>query len=100
MERYGEMATDVKSTRPVARPEEPVKVETTPTTAVNPSGVNGVAVYDRGPDATTSPSVYPSESMTQDPTPVEARSSSTLIAWIIGIVILVILAYLLWQFVF
>jgi len=100
MERYGEMATDRKNTRPTTLPDEPVRVETTPTTAVNPSGVDGVAVYDRGPDAATSPSVYPSGGIHQDPAPVTTRSSSTTIAWIIGIVILVILAYFLWQFVF
>jgi len=99
-ERYGEMATDMQSTRPVARPDEPAKVEPTPTPVVTPSGVNGVAVYDRGPDGATSPSVYPSESRVQDPARVTTRSGSFMIAWIIGIVILVILAYFLWQFLF
>lgn len=95
MERYGEMATDVKNTRPGAQPDEPVRAETTPTPLVTPSGVDGVAVYDQGPDAATSPS----KSMNQDPAPIETRSSS-MIAWIIGIVILVILIYFLWQIIF
>jgi len=96
MERYGEMATDVKGTRPVAQPDEPVTVETTPTPLVTPLGVNGVAVYDQGPDA----AAKPSNSMRQDPAPIEERSSGAIIAWIIGIVILVILAYFLWQIFF
>jgi hypothetical protein len=94
------MTTDVERTRPAARPDEPVGVEPTPTPTTNPARVNGVAVYDRGPDSTTNPSVYPSGSMTDDPAPVTSQSTGSIIAWIIGIVVLLILAYFLWQFFF
>jgi cobalamin biosynthesis Mg chelatase CobN len=93
MERYGEMATDAKNTRPL---DEPVRADTTPSPLVTPSGVNGVAVYDQGSDAATKTS----DSMRQDPAPVETRSGGSMIAWIIGIIILVLLVYFLWQFVF
>jgi hypothetical protein len=91
------MATNVQGTRPAVRPDEPVGVEPKPTTApvVNPSGVNGVAVYDRGPDGTNS--VNPSVSMHQDPAPVTTQSTGTIIAWIVGIVVLLIIVYFLWQ---
>jgi len=93
------MATDAQGTRPVSRADESVRVEPTPTSAANPSGVDGVAVYDRGPDGATSSSMHSMDSLRQDPAPVETRSSNTL-AWIIGIVVLVILVYFLWQFLF
>jgi len=96
------MTTDVTGTRPVARPNEPVVGEPTPTATpvVTPTGVNGVAVYDRGPDGTTNPSVRPSASMVGDRAPIATRSTSSMIAWIIGLVILLVLVYFLWQMFF
>jgi hypothetical protein len=94
------MTTDVTGTRPAVRPDEPDVVEPKPTTVVNPTGVSGVAVYDRGPDGTTSPSTRPSASMVEDPAPIETRSTSSMIAWIIGLVILLVLVYFLWQMFF
>jgi hypothetical protein len=93
------MTTNVQGTRPTVRPDEQVGVEPKPTTTpvVNPSGVNGVAVYDRGPNGTTTPSVLPSVSMHEDPAPVTTQSTGTIIAWIIGIVVLLVLVYFLWQ---
>jgi len=38
--------------------------------------------------------------MANDPTPVETRSSGAMIGWIIGIVVLLVLAYFLLQMVF
>jgi len=39
-------------------------------------------------------------SMVEDPAVVTTRSTGNLIAWIIGIVILVVLIYFLWQMFF
>lgn len=96
------MTTNVPGTRPTSRSDEPVRVETTPTPTpvTNSSGVGGVAVYDQDSDGTRNSSTRPSASMIDDPAPVRTQSSSSAIAWIIGIVILIILAYFLWQMFF
>jgi len=96
------MTTNRQDTRPASRPGDSVTVQPTPvtTSGANPSGVNGVAVYDQGPDVKTDPSMRSSASMANDPTPVETRSSGAMIGWIIGIVVLLVLAYFLLQMVF
>jgi len=38
--------------------------------------------------------------MVEDPVPVTARSTGSLIAWIIGLVVLIVLVYFLWQMFF
>jgi len=39
-------------------------------------------------------------SLIEDSAPVTTRSTGNLIAWIIGIVVLIVLAYFLWQMFF
>jgi len=99
------MTTNVPGRRSTNRSDESVRVEPTPTPVTNPSGVNGVAVYDRGPDqpvnsTTNSSAVNPSVSTLEDSTPSTSSSTGTVIAWIIGIVILVLVIYFLWQMYF
>jgi len=95
------MATNATGTRREVGSDGAVGVEptSTSTSVTNPTGVEGVAVYDREPD-TTSGSVRPSGSMFEDPAPATTRSTGSVIAWIIGLVILVVLIYFLWQMFF
>jgi len=99
------MTTNVPGRRSTNRSDEPVRVEPTPTPVTNPSGVNGVAVYDRGPDqpvnsTMNSSVVNPSVSRVEDSTPSTSSSTGTMIAWVIGIVILILVVYFLWQMYF
>jgi hypothetical protein len=91
------MTTNVQGTRPVNRPGEPTVVEEV-TPVVTPAGVGGVAVYDRDVDA--NPSLRPSASITGDPVPVGARPAGSILSWIIGAIVLIILAYFLLQLIF
>jgi len=101
------MASNVPGTRPSNRQNETVAGESnsTTTTVVNPAGsastgVKGVAVYDQGPDGTTNSSVRPSASMIDDAAPARGGSSGSMIGWIIGIIVLIVLAYFLLQMIF
>jgi hypothetical protein len=94
------MATNVQSTRPTSRSNDPIGVETTPTPVVTPTGVGGVAVYDRDVNTTTNPSLRPSTTMVDDLPPAEVRSSGSLLTWVISAVVLILLVYFLLQFVF
>jgi len=97
------MTTNASGKRPANRQDEPVRVETTPTPTTNPSGVGGVAVYDQGPDrpagSTGNPSMStsPSRSTMDDSAPATSMSTGTVISWIIGIVVLILVIYFLWQ---
>jgi len=94
------MTTKVPGTRPANRSDEPVRVEPTPTPVSNPSGVSGVAVYDRGPDQPVNSTMNSSVSPLEDSRPSTSSSTGTVIAWIIGIVILILVVYFLWQMYF
>lgn len=103
------MTTNVPGRRSTNRSDETVRVEPTPTPVTNPSGVNGVAVYDRGSDQPVSstmnssavnPSVSTLEDSTLSTSPSTSSSTGTMIAWIIGIVILILVVYFLWQMYF
>jgi len=101
------MSSNIPGTRPANRQDETVvgDAKTTTATGVNPNlagptGVNGVAVYDQEPDRATNSSVRPSASMIDDPTPVRSGSSGSMIGWIIGIIVLIVLVYFLLQMIF
>jgi hypothetical protein len=94
------MATNVQSTRPSSRSSDLTEVETTPTPVVTPTGVGGVAVYDRDVDTKTNPSLRPSTTMVDDLPPAAVRSSGSLLTWVISAVVLILLVYFLLQFVF
>jgi hypothetical protein len=94
------MATNIQGTRPASRPGESPVVEATPTPVVTSTGVGGVAVYDRDVDGTSNPSLRPSASLADDRGPIETRSSGSILTWIIGAVILIVLAYFLLQIIF
>ncbi len=93
------MTTDLRNTRTddktPNRAGEPHVVDTTTVPA------DGVAVYDRDTERTTDPAMRTTTtSPTADRVPTEPRSSGSVLAWIIGAVILIILAYFLLQFFF
>jgi uncharacterized membrane protein len=93
------MTTNIQEAPQTKRPDQPVGIEPTPTPTpvANPTGVRGVAVYDRGPD---DPSMRPSASILDDAAPMKSQSTGNMIAWIIGIVLLIIIAYLVLQMLF
>jgi len=93
------MATNIQGTRPLNRPGDTTRVDTTPTPVVTPTGVGGVAVFDRD-ETVTNPSLHPSVSMAGDRAPVETRPSGSILTWIISAVVLILLVYFLLQFVF
>lgn len=93
------MATNAQNTRPVGTPGDPPVVEPTSTPVVTPSGVGGVAVYDRYEDERVD-STRPSGTLGNERVPVETRSTGSVLTWIIGAIILIVLAYFLFQFIF
>jgi hypothetical protein len=91
------MTSNIQGTRNT-RPGEPTVVDPTP--VVTPTGVGGVAVYDRNPDGTVNSTLRPSSPLADDRLPAETRASGSIMSWIIGAIVLVILAYFLLQFIF
>jgi hypothetical protein len=96
------MTTNIQEAPQTKRPDQPVGIEPTPTLTpvANPTGVSGVAVYDQGPDREPDLSMRPSASMLDDAPPVRNQSSGSTIAWIIGIVLLLVIAYFVLQMLF
>jgi len=94
------MATNTQGTRQSGRQGEPSVAEQTPTPVVTSTGVGGVAVYDHDEDGTTNSSRRQSASMVNDRGPIETRSSGSSLTWIIGAIVLIILAYFLLQMIF
>ena len=92
------MATNLQGTRPTTHVGDTTVVDPTPIPAVTPTGVGGVAVYDRVVDPTVDPAVRPS--MVHDPLPVETRSTGSVMSWIIGAIVLILIAYFILQFIF
>jgi len=94
------MTMNIQEAPPTKRPDQPVGIEPTPTPVANSTGVSGIAVYDQDPDRELDPSMSPSASMLDDAAPVRSQSSGSMIAWIIGIVLLIIIAYFVLQMLF
>jgi len=96
------MTTNTQDSRQTTRAGQPVGMETTPTptSAVNPTSVGGVAVYDQESDRELDSSRHSSTSMMNDPAPLPAKSSTNIVAWIVGIVVLLIIAYFILQMIF
>jgi len=101
------MTTNVPGTRAVPPANEPVMEKPTsvplpvsnPTGTSGSTGASGVAVYDRGADESLKSSANPSVAVF-DSAPPQSRSSGMIVAWVIGIVVLIIVAYFLLQFLF
>jgi len=96
------MTTNLQETPPSRRPDQQVGIEPTPasTSSATSTGVKGVAVYDRGSDSELDSSTRPSASTLNDSAPATTQSSGNMIAWIIGIVLLIIIAYFILQMFF
>jgi hypothetical protein len=93
------MTTNVPGTRATTDESVVAGPKSTTASTTNPTGVSGVAVYDQGPDKSTAPSADSSVSVF-DSAPPKSQSSGSVMAWVIGIVVLIILAYFLLQFLF
>lgn len=83
------MATNVQDPRTTVPTVEPV-----------PTANGGVAVYDRPADGTTNSTLRSTGTLPADPAPLETRSSMSLFTWIIGAIVLIVLAYFLLQMIF
>lgn len=94
------MTTNVQGTRPTNRSGDQTVVDGTPTPVVTPTGVGGVAVFDRDVDGTTNATLRPSASIVDDRVPVETRATGSILSWIIGAIVLIVLAYFLLQMLF
>lgn len=92
------MATNLQGARPTTNIGDTTVVDPTPIPAVTPTGIGGVAVYDRVVDRTVDPVVH--TAMANDPLPVEARSTGSVMTWIIGAIVLILIAYFILQFIF
>jgi hypothetical protein len=73
--------------------------------SAHPAGGSGVSVYERNPAQPIDPTLRPAASpimtdSTDDRMLVEPRSTGSVVGWIIGAVILIILAYFLLQMIF
>jgi len=93
------MTTNLQSARPVGAPGDPPVVEPTPIPVVTPTGVSGVAVYDRYEDEKVSSS-QTSAVLGHESVPVETQSTGSPLVWIIGAIVAIILVYFLIQFIF
>jgi hypothetical protein len=93
------MVTNAQGTRPSDRAGEPTVADTT-IPAGTATNVGGVAVYDRDGDGATDTVVRPTGSIHSDPVPVETRSSGSILSWIIGAIVLIVLAYFILQLLF
>jgi len=94
------MATNVQGTRPTTNPDGHTVVEATPTSAINTTGIGSVAVYDSDGDRVADTSARPAASLRSDPIPATTGSSGSVIGWIIGAIVLIVLAYFLLQLLF
>ena len=97
------MATNPQGTRPTNRPGEQPVADTAGTPVVTSTGVGGVAVYDQDGErttTTTNSSMRTSATRMDDNVPVETRSSGSILSWIIGAIVLIILVYFLFQILF
>ena len=96
------MTTNIQDARPTNRTDQPVGNTPTPkpTPVVNPTGVSGVAVYDQGPDRPADPSTVHAVSSIYEPAPVKTSSTVSTMAWIIGIIVMIIIAYFILQMLF
>jgi len=98
-ERERKMTTDLQNARPAGAPGDSPAVDPTPVPVVTPTGVGGVAVYDRYEDEKVGSS-QASAALGHESAPVETRSTGSALTWIIGAIVLIILAYFLIQFIF
>jgi hypothetical protein len=93
------MTTNVQNTRPSGNAGDPPVIAPTPVPVLTPTGVSGVAVYDRDVDAPID-SARPVGVLDDDPIPVETRATGSILTWIIGAIVAIVLVYLLIQFIF
>jgi len=93
------MTTNVQSPQPLGTAGDPPGIESTPVPVLTTTGDSGVAVYDRDVDAPVD-SARPVGVVGADPIPVEARATGSILTWIIGAIVAIVLAYLLIQFIF
>lgn len=97
------MTTNLSGTRPTTPPADRIPervpervVEPTPTPVVTATGIGGVAVYDHQADRLTDPAApVPGTRI-----PAEARSTNSVLNWVLGAIVLIVVAYFLWQIIF
>jgi len=94
------MSTNGQRTRTTTHPDGHTVVETTPTSAINSTGIGGVAVYDHDGDRVADSTGRPVASIHSDPIPATTGSNGSVISWIIGAIVLIVLAYFLLQMLF
>jgi len=90
------MATNAQGTRSTNRTVDTTVVDGTP--SVTTTGVGSVAVYDH--DADTTVDTTRRTTMASDPMPVETRSTGSVMSWIIGAIVLILIAYFILQVIF
>jgi len=93
------MTTNVPNPRPVGSAGDPPVVDPTPTPVLTPTGASGVAVYDQDVDAPID-SARPVGVVGDDRIPVETRATGSVLTWIIGAIVAIVIVYLLIQFIF
>jgi len=94
------MTTNSQGSRQSNRAGDSTVVDTTTTPAASSTGVGSVAVFDRDVDSTTTTSNRSSASVLDERGPAEVRSGGSAIGWVIGVIVLIILAYFLLQMIF
>ena len=90
------MTTNLQGTRPATHACDTTVIDHTQHTTEIPTG--GVAVYDRVVDRTVDPAVR--TPMANDPLPVEARATGSVMSWIVGAIVLILIVYFILQFIF
>jgi hypothetical protein len=98
------MATNLQNTPNARQNNRPgdAQTDTVTTSGMNSTGVGSVAVFDQDADGTTTSTstMRPSASMVDDRSPAEVRTGGSMVSWIIGAIVLIVLAYFLLQMLF
>jgi hypothetical protein len=94
------MVTNANDPRTTGRTGNTTVTDPTPTPVVTSTGAGSVAVFDNDADGTTNRTLHTSPSMTTDRAPIETRSGGSMLSWIIGAIVLIVLAYFLLQIIF
>jgi len=89
----------MQNARPVGTAGDSPEIDPTPVPVLTPTGVGGVAVYDQDVNSPVD-SARPVGAVGENPIPAETRATSSVLTWIIGAIVAIVLAYLLIQFIF
>lgn len=91
------MTTDLRKRE---RTDGTTVVEPTVTPGVTPAGMSGVEVYDTPENRPVDPARGPAVTPVSSVEPVAPRSTGSIFAWIVGAIVVILIAYFILQLIF